>query len=599
MVNSQMSFDGNSIESKEILPSPGFLPERYQLLELIGQGASGKVFRAFDQILNREVAIKMLRFEGASAFSRERFLREARALAVLSHPNVVRIFGSDVDSQGNPYHVMELIKGVSLAEELKSGPLDARHFFEAFSGVLAGLVHAHEHKIVHRDLKPSNIICTKDIENNSVYKIIDFGIAYMEMEPEREKVTLTATGALLGSPAYMSPEQCRGERGDAFSDIYSIGCIMYECVTGSPPFKEQTAYETMYRHMSTAPPGLTKGTRAQGSLRLAVLITKCLAKSPQERPQNAAKLAGEISEIFSTSRGKLDLFSVHALRRQRPSLRKLSLILAAGAAVLAFLSVPSFFFFSEKRHCSADDLLARSAQEKISIDIEKLKSKPNKDLSTWFSLGRTQLKSSLLKDNADAEKTYSEALEYCKREKLPIDRIAACYALRAKSEWKQNNFKQAERDFDSSIALVKKLDSEIFHDILLERVLFYIHARRFNDALVDLNTVVGSFDTAGKQSLLQVIDKLDNVSQKLDKAGDCRKAMVRDLGDELRKTQSISEKEFPQILLLADKLADVMYKLELRSERKDMLGYLSSLRSAGTKSNSAQSRTPAVSLPAR
>ncbi len=240
------------------LQSQAGCPDRYEIKSVIGHGGMGIVFQAVDRELGRDVAIKVLLFDGSrDEESQERFLREAKVLAVLNHPNIVRIFSSGLNDKGNPYHVMEFLKGRSLSADLAEKKMNATQFFSIFTQLMDGMEEAHRNGIVHRDLKPSNIMHCQDADGRDLYKIIDFGIARIQ-EAGAAAVTgghtLTRTDAILGSPLYMSPQQCRGERGDERSDIYSIGCIMYECIAGEPPFKGESAFETMYMHMSSTPP---------------------------------------------------------------------------------------------------------------------------------------------------------------------------------------------------------------------------------------------------------------------------------------------------------------------------------------------------------
>lgn len=183
-------------------------PKKYEIKRLIGKGGMGVVFHVFDRELQRDLALKLLWTDSyCDDNMRERFMREAKAMSVLSHQNVVQLFTSGLNENGYPYHIMEYLEGESLEAELRRGPLTAARFQEVFTQVIAGLEHAHARGIAHRDLKPSNIMMCKDNPNSAdVCKIIDFGIARIELSQEQAAKTITRTDAFLGSPLYMSPE---------------------------------------------------------------------------------------------------------------------------------------------------------------------------------------------------------------------------------------------------------------------------------------------------------------------------------------------------------------------------------------------------------
>jgi hypothetical protein len=451
---------------------------------------------------------------------------------------------------------MEYLNGDSLAQQLKDGPLSAARFFEVCSNVLSGLEHAHENNIVHRDLKPSNIIFSKDSAGSGVYKIIDFGIARLETGAGQTGRTLTSTSVPFGSPSYMSPEQCRSERVDSLSDIYSMGCVMYECLVGKTPFTADTAYETMYKHMSQELPAFGETAKATESRRLLALIARCLAKNPAHRPQSASELARELTEIFSSGADKIDLFSGRFCPERKS--RLLPLVLSC----IALLAGLAFVLFLPGRH-AVSKFETLSAQDKITRGIEKLITKPGKSLRDLFALGRLQLKSDSPQDHADAEKTYSQALKLCPL-RGPATARAACLALRAKAEWMQGKYKACVQDFDESIALTRKQDTDVFHDILLERVRFLVHIRKYDEALRDLNTVAESFSFTTRTTFGQVMDHLDGISQKLDKGGESRRSMLNDIALELQKTRPQSESESLALRRLASRVERLFSDIELK-----------------------------------
>ena len=231
----------------------------YRIDARIGEGGMGEVYRAHDAKLGRDVAIKVLPREYARDAERlARFRREARALAALNHSNIAAIYGLE-ESGGTPGLVMELVPGETLAERIKKGPVPLREALEIAQQIATGLEHAHEKGIIHRDLKPANVKITAA----GTVKLLDFGLAkafvgegsgpqpdstddvsthdlLRSQPPAGPSAAPTASGIILGTPAYMSPEQARGQQVDKRTDIWALGCILYEMLTGRPAFSGPT-----------------------------------------------------------------------------------------------------------------------------------------------------------------------------------------------------------------------------------------------------------------------------------------------------------------------------------------------------------------------
>lgn len=305
------------------------LPDRFESKGIIGQGGMGVVFRAFDKQLQREVAIKVLFITGVNDEENVgRFTREAKALALLDNPNIVKILSWGVNEDGHPYYVMEFVDGTSLSTLLADGkPLSATRFFAIFNQVLSGLEHAHRHKIVHRDLKPSNIILC-ETPDGPCAKIIDFGIARVL---DAGNQSFTKTNHLIGSPMYMSPEQCKAGKVDHLSDLYSLGCVMYESLVGRPPFSGDSALEVMYKHMSESAPVLEQTCSAE-TRELGKLIDRCLAKDPQSRPQSAQEVLDNLAQI--SFQHKIDTGKLH-MKAASPNKNQLIITLAAAMILIA------------------------------------------------------------------------------------------------------------------------------------------------------------------------------------------------------------------------------------------------------------------------
>jgi len=260
---------------------------RYQIREIIGEGAMACVYKAFDPEINRPLAIKLLkgqlRLDGEY---RGRFLREAKGAGVLSHPNIVTVFDVGED-QGHPYIAMELVEGQTLAEALKSAkPLATRDIVEIGIQLTRALDYAHKKGIIHRDVKPGNIMRLTD---TNVIKVADFGICRID-DSESNDATQTQIGNVLGTPHYMSPEQVIGEKVDSRSDLFSAGVVLYQLLTGHLPFEGDTLISVAYKITKTDPPSLDK-VRGDLPLSLRRIIERALKKQPDKRFQSGEEFA--------------------------------------------------------------------------------------------------------------------------------------------------------------------------------------------------------------------------------------------------------------------------------------------------------------------
>ncbi len=280
----------------------------YRVLEKIGAGGMGEVYRASDQRLGRDVALKILKPSLADDQDRlRRFEQEARAAAALSHPNIVAIFDIGMHD-GGPYIVSELLEGQTLRERLIEGPLPRRQAIDYAVQIAQGLVAAHEKRIVHRDLKPENLFITKD----GRVKILDFGIAKLttsEFDSEIDQgsvsgmTTQTKSGAVLGTVAYMSPEQLRGKGVDHRSDIFSFGAILFEMLTGRRAFKGETQVDTMTAILKDDPPELIREGQDLPPA-FDQVVRHCLEKEPENRFQSARDLAFALGTLSGATTTK-------------------------------------------------------------------------------------------------------------------------------------------------------------------------------------------------------------------------------------------------------------------------------------------------------
>ncbi len=286
---------------------PGvILLEKFKVLELLGVGGMGSVYRINHLFMNQQYALKCLNKCQRNDINWRRFENEAKAANMLDHANLLRVFDFGLLPGGRPYFLMELVNGVTLADEVRRlGRLPMKRAIKIFIQVAFAIHYAHEHGIIHRDLKPSNIMLEKkDGEENEAVKVVDFGIAKLTGVDEFNQQTLTKTGEIFGSPLYMSPEQCSGTGIDNRADLYSLGCLFYEALTGAPPFIGETALATMMKHQNELPLSLKEASMGIGfPTGLEKIIATLLEKDPNLRYQKANSLAADLIELERTLSG--------------------------------------------------------------------------------------------------------------------------------------------------------------------------------------------------------------------------------------------------------------------------------------------------------
>ncbi len=269
------------------------LADRYRVERLLSKGGMGAVFEATQLGLDRLVAVKMLLPTlGQDGKIQERFRREARSVAALSHPNIIQIYDYGISDHG-PYIVMEFARGQSLRQLLRRGPLEIEQAVDLMQQFCSAITSAHVEGIIHRDLKPDNIIIETHQDQSQHAKVLDFGIAKMrEVQAEEADTGLSnLTGAnVIGSPAYMSPEQSLGLELDARSDVYSLGIVLYEMLTGQTPFGKAPAGAMLLHQVNTVPPPVNQ-LRAEIPLSLETVLMKSLAKDRNFRFSSATEFA--------------------------------------------------------------------------------------------------------------------------------------------------------------------------------------------------------------------------------------------------------------------------------------------------------------------
>lgn len=380
------------------LDTETLIDERYQIDTLLGSGRSGAVYCARDMHLERLVGLKFLTLNAAdddASIAIKRFELEAKALHLLDHPNIVKVFRYGVFKGETPYLALEFIEGQSLRQELDTkGKINGNDLLAIAKCICSAMDYAHQQNIIHRDLKPENIIllrkskqCSTDKEENTLEvlaKVVDFGLCKLTDELT-DSTNLTRHGFLTGTPAYMSPEQCMGKLADKRSDIYAFGCVLFEMLKGKPPFEAASAPELMYKQINEAAPvfgSLTKSKSARLSAaeksqqKILRVIERCLQKNPDARYQSFAELSNELNEI------KGDDLEAHNCRSKgkhnASSVKKAVTIFCCVTAVAGAVSVylGATVFKDElnlRAACLTQDLLApEKSIESLSAEMQNL-----------------------------------------------------------------------------------------------------------------------------------------------------------------------------------------------------------------------------------
>ena len=312
-------------------PTPARQVGRYQILAKLGEGAMASVYKAYDPSIDRHLVIKFLHPELCLDNEyRARFLREAKAAGMLSHPNIVTVFDvGEID--GRPYIAMELLDGGPLSDLLPEGKgLPVRDVVEMGLQLASGLDYAHAKGIYHRDIKPSNII---RLAGNKTIKLADFGIAHMAA---REVTEHTRIGTVIGTPHYMAPEQTQGGKADGRSDLWAVGVILYQLLTGHRPFDADGVVALALRISTTEPKPIAE-LRADVPLSLRRIVTRCLAKQPEKRFQTGHELVAALDKVKREldAEGEVDR---KGRARSMPLKLRLALVMAALVATTMALT---------------------------------------------------------------------------------------------------------------------------------------------------------------------------------------------------------------------------------------------------------------------
>lgn len=307
------------------------LGDRYEVLSLLGKGGMGAVYKVRDKELNKIFAVKVLNQNLVEdKGSMKRFEQEAKAASGLTHANMAAVYDFGMGKRGCPYLIMDYLEGTSLADTIKAeGYLDAPRAIDVFIQALEAVVHAHMKGVIHRDIKPSNIILEKKAGGVEFAKLVDFGIAKVLPSDQRAAENLTQTGDIFGSPLYMSPEQCQGNKQDFRSDIYAFGCVMYEALTGIQPFAAENPIRTILKHINEQPEAISSLPQDFRIPReLDFIVMRCLEKDPKDRYQTAQDL---LKDLNALKEGKNAQVKIPQRKKKKRQVSRVARFAWAGA----------------------------------------------------------------------------------------------------------------------------------------------------------------------------------------------------------------------------------------------------------------------------
>lgn len=357
--------------------------ENYEIISLIGVGGMGYVYRVRHRILQKQYAMKTLSSQHVSEIAWRRLQVEAQAIARMNHPNIVGIHNLGLHEDRLPYYVMDLLDGEALADRLKRGSLTLAQALPIFIEVCKGLGYAHKKGIIHRDIKPGNIILLKEPDSSGAkVKIVDFGIAKLSGASDPNNQNLTCIGEVFGSPYYMSPEQCEGKRIDARSDIYSVGCTLFEALVGHPPFKGNNPVQTMVMHQSHEPPSMSAASGKNFPDEIEELVATLLAKAPMDRYQSLDKVAEDLQSIAAGREVQTKaLFDTHSFftpneddEEEGQPTGKLAtgVILAVATATILAAAATCFFIVKQiKQAPNSKQIAANAAVTAVEAPVAK------------------------------------------------------------------------------------------------------------------------------------------------------------------------------------------------------------------------------------
>ncbi|MGD9683583.1 MAG: protein kinase [Candidatus Obscuribacterales bacterium] len=419
----------------------------YEILSVLGKGGMSTVYKARHILLDRIVAIKFvlpkLVHDEKTIW---RFQQEAKAATSLQHPNICGVKEFGLDERGCPFLVMDLIDGQTL-KELIGKRLAEKRIIELARQICAGLEYAHAQGVIHRDLKPENIVVTRDKSGSEEVKILDFGIAKL-LRDDEEGPNLTKTGDIFGTPTYMSPEQCLGKRVDRRSDIYSLGCLLYEMAAGKPPFASESSLEMLMLHVNESPPPLEK---LAVTTDMEKIIYCCLRKDPDERYQSIKDLASDLEDLDQGLQADIARTTARTWKKEKGQLKLTTkfvwaaIVATAIGVTLAIIStvtgLGTGIGLGGSDYATAGSLDARAYQYFVKGDYEKA--------APLLEFGVEAYKEQVEKDKAEGNNRELPAHEVVLAENY--QHIGKCYLYLAQKAEKAGDTAKATENLEKAL----------------------------------------------------------------------------------------------------------------------------------------------------
>ncbi|MEZ4544667.1 MAG: serine/threonine-protein kinase [Cyanobacteriota/Melainabacteria group bacterium] len=461
----------NSSESRDDV-----LENKYKILEELGKGKTSTVYLVEHLFLNKQLAVKLFKdkyWENQKRFARAQ--REAMTCAAIDHKNVVKVFDFGVTEDGAPYIVQEYISGTNLRSLVeKSGPLPLDRALAIFKQIARGLNCLHDNQVLHRDIKSENIVITRDAADKEVVKLIDLGIARLE-DKDGAIQSLTQSGSHIGSPYYISPELCHGGETDNRSDIYSFGCVMYEVLSGAPPFRSESTLKTLEMHLKEEPASLaSKGIPDA----LDRMILKCLAKEKEDRYSDCKQILEELDRIS----GKGESTKSGSRRKVR---RKTTFIIAAQSVLIVILPVFTYLILKNQDD-NNDKHNSKSNSKSRNKSLDKFEER--------FAATAEGSMLSRLTIPIRSARAYDRALDLAIKDDAPAEEICSiaemqCYMLQPFKNWVRINriakkidepLKEIEAKVEKDPAYARELGSVPL--VYYELADCYIEQKRYIEA---------------------------------------------------------------------------------------------------------------------
>ena len=384
--------------------------ERFEVLGHLGAGGMGDVYKAFDKENDQIVALKLVHSElTEGSFSLKRFHREVAAMASMEHSGLVKILGHDVAVDGRQFLLMEYVEGYDLSDLLrKEGRLEESRAVDIFIQTFSALQYVHSKKIIHRDLKPSNILLESHGSGEERVKIVDFGIAKFINTEALNATAITRTGDIFGSPSYMSPEQCQGEVVDEASDVYSMGCLMYECLTGEPPFDDESPVNVVLQHLHDEPKSLNLfDAELKVSDSLETIVLNCLVKDRKKRYSKANDVLKDLLRLRdgkSLKKRRVDSSST-SVKVAKSLLFYTVLISSILAVILSVILIRDYSWLVNLSKVSQLSKKEESEKLRIGKELVRVADSHNKPFAQlilaeiYYEQGKLELANSLIEES--------------------------------------------------------------------------------------------------------------------------------------------------------------------------------------------------------